>query len=104
MIVWQGYGWIAILIVFLPLFIGVGLANDLKLGEWPRLVGAWTGSLALVPIGLWMNRPRVTDTGVGMEQISDRSKHTLYWVPLQYVGPIFGVICTLLVLYYPAWR
>lgn len=84
MIIWQGWGVLAI-IEFAIIFAGI---RELKFGE--PISGLVAGAVAAVVIwftGRWLNNPardrEVVDTKTG-EPLRLASRHTLFWIPLEW--------------------
>lgn len=102
MIVWTGWG-----ILALPLFalgalggtsLGVALgfgAGDLATGA-PTNLGTAVG-FALASVAVWFLGRRLNRPYLGFDQrtgqpIHVQNGHRLFWVPLQYLGPVGGVL------------
>ncbi|ALI03417.1 hypothetical protein C1Y08_13985 [Pseudomonas sp. FW306-02-F02-AA] len=88
-IIWQGWGVLSILIPLLCMVPFAGLFNGLGLG-----VGLLVGAAVNAYIGHKLNnQPGKTyiDKNTGGEVIF-RKKHTLFYVPMQYVSVLWAVV------------
>ncbi|WP_338523798.1 hypothetical protein NUH87_29480 [Pseudomonas batumici] len=88
-IIWQGWGFLSILIPVLCMVPFTGLPNGLGLG-----VGLLVGAAVNAYVGHWLNnQPGKTyiDKSTGGEVII-RKKHTLFFVPMQYVSVLWAVM------------
>ncbi|POA33816.1 MULTISPECIES: hypothetical protein [unclassified Pseudomonas] len=88
-IIWQGWGVLSILIPLLCIVPFAGLFNGLGLG-----VGLLVGAAVNAYIGHKLNnQPGKTyiDKNTGGEVIF-RKKHTLFYVPMQYVSVLWAVV------------
>lgn len=100
----QGYGWITVPIIGIPLLCGIGLSHDAGLGLPARLVGAWVGPIILFFVGRALNRSRVVGCRADGTPIVHKPFHAAYMIPLQYTAPVWGGISSLLVIFSPHWR
>jgi hypothetical protein len=101
MIYYRGLGWLSLLLFIAP-FLVLGLILDRGLGidvlgpgsSWPLHSMMLLGALVTFAFGLYVNREKFEET------IYEKSgpvkklhtKHTLYWIPMQYWGAIFFLI------------
>jgi hypothetical protein len=88
-VIWQGWGILAVLIPVLCIFPFVGMPNGLGLG-----LGLLVGAAINAYVGHRLNnQPGKTyiDTATGGEVVF-RKKHTLFFVPMQYVSVLWVVL------------
>ena len=101
MVFYTGLGWLTLLLFITPLIV-LGLILDRGFGidvlgtesSWPLHSIVLLGGLVTFAFGLYVNREKVEET------IYEKSgpvkklhtKHTLYWIPMQYWGAIFFLI------------
>lgn len=96
MIIWQGFGFLVVVLI-LTTVLGVKYLVDAALGTdfytqtaWPKILA---GLLAAVQIwflgGKLNNKPDKTLIDPETQQaVRLVSKHTLFWIPMQYWAPI----------------
>ena len=88
-VIWQGWGLLAVIIPLLCVIPFAGLPNGLGLG-----VGLLVGAAVNAYVGHRMNNQPgkiYIDKDTGGEVIF-RKKHTLFFVPMQYVSVLWAVM------------
>lgn len=100
MIVWSGLGFLVAVIGF-GCLLGTELFVEGTLGEeyylahaWPGLVGCLVGGAIIWFLGQFLNT-RGTKTLVDPEtgeEVPVRGRHSFFFIPMQYWGPILGVV------------
>jgi hypothetical protein len=102
MIVWTGWGIVALPFFALGALGGTSIGVALGLGEGDMATGAETNigtavGLALAGVavwflGRWMNRPQDGFDQRTGQPVQVRNQHRLFFVPIQYLGPLGGVV------------
>ena len=94
--IWNGYGWLALVIIVLGGILGTTL-QPLDPGKlWPRWVAVALTALVLLVLGWCLNHRKTYDPWDGPPQVDDRVKHTLYWIPVEYWS---GIVILLVLIY-----
>ena len=99
MIVWQGFGFAAILIPILSYVVTVKLFQVLLSAAytdthaWPGALGTLIGAGLVFWLSVVLNKPGRTlvDPKTGQTVVL-RRKHTLFWIPMQYLAAILAVV------------
>lgn len=101
MIIWTGWGIVALPLFALGALGGTSIGVALGLGDGDVSTGAETNigtavgfalaSVAVWFLGRWMNRPRDGFDPRTGEPVQLRNQHRLFFVPIQYLGPLGGV-------------
>jgi type IV secretory pathway TrbD component len=101
MIVWTGWGIVALPLFALGALGGTSIGVALGLGEGDMTTGTETNigtafGLALAGVavwflGRWMNRPQDGFDPRTRRLVQVRNRHRLFFVPIQYLGPLGGV-------------
>jgi hypothetical protein len=95
-IIWNGYGWLVLVFMFLGGSFGLAL-QPLAPGQlWPRYVGMGIAAFAILILGWFLNHRKTYDPWDGPPQVDDRVKHTLYWIPVEYWS---GIVVLLVIIY-----
>ena len=101
MIYYTGLGWLTLLLFITPLIV-LGLILDRVFGidvlgtrsSWPLHSIMLFGGFVTFAFGLYFNREkfeeRIYEKSGPVKKL--RTKHTLYWIPMQYWGVIFFLI------------
>jgi hypothetical protein len=99
MIVWQGWGFLAALIpmggyLLLAKIVQVLLgAAYLETHSWPGALGTLIGAAVVWVLGWKLNGPgRTLVDPVTGKNVVLRKRNTLFFVPMQYVGIVLGVV------------
>ncbi len=99
MIVWQGFGFAAIIIPILTYVITVKLLQAV-LGvaytashAWPGALGTMIGAGLVYWLSVVLNKPGRTlvDPQTGQTVVLQK-RHTLFWIPMQYLAAILAVV------------
>ncbi|GAA3999846.1 hypothetical protein GCM10022247_20210 [Allokutzneria multivorans] len=95
MIVWTGWGILALLIAALGggggSGIGVALGGPSDSPNLGTVIGLALAAVAIWFVGERLNRPvQGFDQNTG-QPVLYRNRHRLFWVPMQYFGPILGL-------------
>jgi len=88
-LVWQGWGILSVFIPVLCTVLFAGLPNGLGIG-----IGLLVGATANAYIGHRLNNQPgqvLVDKNTGAEVVL-RKKHTLFYVPMQYVSVLWAVL------------
>lgn len=104
MIIWQGHGYLVAVIV-LALGVAVALATESYFGDagyyqthgWPLAASLLLAGLACWSLGGYLHRRgarTVVDKATGQELVIG-GKHTLFFVPMHWWGPILAVIAAI---------
>jgi hypothetical protein len=93
-IIWNGYGWLVLVLIFLCGILGTALEPLDPGRRWPRCVAMAITALVLFVLGWLLNRRRTYDPW-DAPPIDDRVKHTFYWIPVEYWSGI-AVLCMLI--------
>ena len=99
MIVWQGFGFPAVLlpsmmyVVTVKLLQGMLGAGYTDTHAWPGALGTLIGAGLVFWLSLALNKPGRTlvDRKTGQTVVL-RKKHTLFWVPMQYLAVVLAVV------------
>ncbi len=99
MIVWQGFGLAAVLIPILTYVVTVKLLRVMlsvaytDTHAWPGALGTFLGAGLVLWLGIALDKPGRTlvDPKTGQAVVL-RRKHTLFWIPLQYLAAILAVV------------
>jgi hypothetical protein len=101
MIVWTGWGILAIPLVALGALGGTSIGVALGLGAGDMSTGAETNigtavGFALASVAVWflgqrLNRPRQAFDARTGQPVQVANRHRLFFVPMQYLGPLGGV-------------
>lgn len=101
MIFYSGYGWLTLLLFIAPLIVvgsilnwGFGIDVLATESPWPLHSIVVLGAVLTFAVGAYVNRIK------GEERIyeksgpvtRERTRHTFYWIPMQYWGVIFFAI------------
>jgi arginine exporter protein ArgO len=101
MIYYTGLGWLSLLLFIAP-FIVLGLVLHRSFGidvlgiesSWPLHSIMLFGGVVTFVFGWYLNRQKFEETiyekSGPVKRL--RTKHTLYWIPMQYWGAIFLLI------------
>ncbi len=109
MIVWQGLGFLGLLIPIVTGFVTVVLANAL-LGQayvathaWPVGLGVLLGAGGVSLLSQKLDQPGRTlvDQATGQTVVLKR-KHTLFWIPLNYLAVVIAAVGTFLLFVRPS--
>lgn len=97
MIVWSGWGIIAPAIVAVFAIAGTGFGSffgspEVNGANWGSVVGLIGGGVALWFAGKRMNAPRQGFHPQTGQPVSYGGQHRLFWIPIEYWGPIVGVL------------
>jgi hypothetical protein len=93
MIIWQGLGFLGLLIPMAMFALGYTLGNKI-FGQGYSAHHGWPGSVALLVAAMlvWLLDFKITtpertliDPATG-QTMTMRKKHTLFWIPLRYVA------------------
>ncbi|SDN11927.1 hypothetical protein [Allokutzneria albata] len=95
MIVWTGWGILTILIAAIGgaggSGIGVALGGPSDSANLGTVIGLLLAGVAIWFVGERLNRPvQGFDQATG-QPVLYRNRHRLFWVPMQYFGPIVGL-------------
>ena len=105
MIVWSGLGFLGLLIPFVTAFLAAFLANA-ALGPgygamhmWPMAIGVLVGAGLVYLLSVRLDRPGrlLIDPATG-QRVVMKSRHTLFWIPLQWIALIAALIGLILFL------
>lgn len=101
MIIWSGLGFVVAVITFgcllLTEFATRAAFHDntyYQAHGWPKLVGFLAAALIVWPLGRYMNAKKgrvLVDPATGAE-VFYKPRHTLFFVPMEYWGPILIVV------------
>ena len=99
MIVWQGFGFVGIILPVLMYVVTVKLFQALfgiaytDTHAWPGAVGTLIGAGLVYWLSVALDKPGRTliDPQTGQTVIL-RKRHTLFWIPLQYIAAIAAVV------------
>jgi hypothetical protein len=101
MLVWTGWGILAIPIFALGALGGTSIGVALGLGEGDMRTGAETNigtaigfalaSVAVWFLGRWLNQPQDGFDPTTGQPARFANRHRLFFVPMQYLGPLGGV-------------
>ena len=101
MIIWNGWGFLVAVIGFGCFFLAELITetafNDdtyYQTHGWPKLVACIVAAVMVFPIGLWLNHRgarRLIDPETN-EEVVLKNDHSLFFIPMQYWGPIFLVL------------
>ncbi|WP_419806393.1 hypothetical protein [Terriglobus sp.] len=105
MIVWSGLGFLGALIPFVTAILAVFAANA-ALGRgygamhmWPMALGVLIGAGLVYLLSVRLDKPGrlLIDPATG-QRVVMKSRHTLFWIPLQWIALIAAVVGLLLFL------
>jgi len=86
MIVWSGRGFLSVLIFFGILFASINLIPEVYVDDVFGISFLVTGLFSWYFGNQWNTPKRVfTDEETG-QQVVFKNRHTLFWIPMQYVG------------------
>lgn len=92
MVIWTGWGilaaliWVFILAVTQGVLDGTWEPGYYKANLWPKLAVAAVTAPVIWIVGRQMNRRSEDDI------IGSAPKHTLFFIPMEYWGPLFAII------------
>jgi len=96
MIFYSGRGYLVIILFFVPLFVfGMPLNVFTAKSWWPLHSLMILGAILIIVVGRFANRKKVTADVIYEKSgpvIVLKTPHTLYWIPMEYWGPILLVI------------
>jgi hypothetical protein len=101
MVIWSGLGFLVAVITFgcllLTEFVAESAFHDgsyYQTHGWPKLVGFLAAALIVWPLGRYLNpkRGRVLIDPESGRQVVFKSGHTLFFVPMEYWGPVLVVL------------
>ncbi len=98
MIVWSGFGFLALLLPVVTIFVTAAVANVTggplysTLHHWPGAVGAILGGALVYLASMKLDTPGRTlvDPATGQAVVL-RRRHTLFWIPLRFWAIIIAV-------------
>jgi hypothetical protein len=99
MILWQGFGFLAVLVPILAYLIVVKLM-ELAMGvaytnthSWPGALGTLIGAIGVAWLAKAFDKPKrlLMDVGTGQPVVM-KPKHTLFFIPLLYVAVILAIV------------
>jgi hypothetical protein len=106
MIFYTGIGYLVGIIFIAPLAIfgsilnfGFGIDPLSTTSWWPLHALMFLGAVVTFVVGSYANRTKVQETTYeksGPVRMS-RTKHTLYWIPIEYWGPIILAVYFILI-------
>ncbi len=99
MIVWSGFGFLALLLPIVTVFITTAVANATggplysTLHHWPGAVGAILGAGLVYLASVKLETPGRTlvDPATGQAVVL-RRRHTLFWIPLRFWAIVIAVV------------
>ena len=111
MIIWTGRGYLVAVIVFL-LSLGTEWGVESALGDdtyyqrhaWPLALALFTSGVISWLLGNQFNSEKgrvVIDKETGQEMVIDGPDHTLFFIKMQYWGPILMLIAASLFFFRP---
>jgi hypothetical protein len=111
MIIWTGQGYLVAVIVFL-LSLGAELGIEAALGDdtyyqvhaWPLALALFTSGVISWLLGNYLNNQKgwvVIDKETGQEMVVRGPNHTLFFIKMQYWGPILMLIAASLFFFRP---
>lgn len=96
MIIWRGWGILALLILGAGggggTGIGIALGGARSGGNWGTVVGFLLAAAALWLVGTALNKPKSTMDPATGETTVHRNRHTLFWVPIQFLAPFAALV------------
>ena len=103
MIIWSGFGFLALLIPIVTAMLVAGPvaavmpAGYLANHGWPTALGVLLGGIVVWVLGTRMNGTGrlLVDPQTG-QQVTIRRKHSLFFIPMQYWGIVAAVIAVFL--------
>jgi hypothetical protein len=100
MIIWQGLGFLVFVIVFVCSLIA-NLIFNAKVGQgyydhhkWPFAVSLLVSAAICWSLGDYLRKRSdrvVIDKQTGKEFVVNHSRHTMFWIPMHWWGPILFV-------------
>lgn len=105
MILWQGFGFLAVLVPIISYVVVVKLLQ-LAMGAaytnthaWPGSLGMLIGAVGVALLAKALDRPKrmLMDLGTGQPVVM-KPKHTLFFIPLLYVAVILAVVAALMLV------
>jgi hypothetical protein len=99
MVIWQGLGFLALVIPILGYVLVARLVGAMEgvgylaLHSWPGALGTLLGACLVWLLALWLDKPgrELTDPKTG-EIVVLKRKHSLFFVPMKYVAILMAVI------------
>jgi hypothetical protein len=92
MVIWTGWGIVAG-IIWVACFLATQLAVDqiyedgfYKAHVWPKILAATVSAPIIWFVGRAMNGAATDD------QRAHGARHTLFWIPVEYWGPLFFIV------------
>lgn len=95
-IVWNGLGFLVLLLVIIGVVVGNAIAQATP-EKWPRMFAVIGTALATLGLGVLLNRKQVVGRDPWGNAVTANGNHSLYWIPMQYWSAIILVAGTILV-------
>ena len=101
MVIWQGWGILAVILAVASLIL-TQLGIDAVMGHgyyttnsWPKIVAGIIGAVLIGGTGYWLNsKPGKTLIDPETDELIElKQRHNLFWVPMQYWSIVFLGVC-----------
>jgi hypothetical protein len=96
-VIWNGLGCLVIPVVIIGAVALTSIAQFEPNARWPRMFAVIGTSLALLGLGVVLNRPKVIGHDRFGNAVTAKEDHSLYWIPVQYWSGIVFVLGIILV-------
>jgi len=105
MIVWQGFGFLALILPILGYVLTAKLVGSIEGTDylashsWPGALGTLIGAAIVWLLALVLDKPGKTlvDPATG-QTVTLKKKHTLFWIPIKYVAIIMAGVALFILL------
>lgn len=102
MIVWTGWGFLALIIGAVGgaggTGIGVALGGRTDGPNVGTAVGLMLAGVVIWFVGSKLNAPRSGFDQQTGQPVMYRNRHTMFWVPMQFLGPLAGLVGLILLI------
>jgi hypothetical protein len=95
MLIWRGYGWFVLVIIFAAGCLGTALQPLAPAQLWPRCLAMALASATLLILGWLLNHPHRWNLD-DAPLISDRNTHSFFWIDIEYWA---AIVLVFLVIY-----